>query len=500
MAKRRVIAPADFERMLPWHILRGLGSTPQPVAARWATQEEINTANWRFEPDTSMLFLGYRHGNAIGRADDRHQITIGGSRSGKFVSLIAPVMLTLPSNVICCDPKGELAKVTASPREKLFGHRCVVLDPFKVSGRTPQRFNPLLEIKREVPELPDEIWPHAIDDAAALADALIQQTTSEAHWSEAAKSLLQALILMVLPLPEEHRTLGKVRDILMLRDPSILSMVETSTEKDKEKALFAFMESETQIFGGMVAGIGAQFKAMGDRERGSILSSARTQTAFLDSDNIKRSLASSDFALSDLKLKPTTVYLCLPASAMGTHARWLRLIITMALREMERIEYVPPLPVLFLCDEASSLGYMRQIEVAAAQMAGFGVKLWTVWQDIGQIKQHYKEGWETFFGNSAIATFHGISDLTTLEYLSKRLGTLAFKVPIGTGAGFHSVAAAAALQQENLQTVQLAATHELEIALARERQRMIVLFSGSEPIILQRAFYYDDPFFLERMR
>jgi type IV secretion system protein VirD4 len=128
------------------------------------------------------------------------------------------------------------------------------------------------------------------------------------------------------------------------------------------------------------------------------------------------------------------------------------------------------------------------------------VKLWTVWQDIGQIKQHYKEGWETFFGNSAIATFHGISDLTTLEYLSKRLGTMSFKLMVGTGASFHGVASAAPLQQENVQTVALAATHELEIALARERQRMIVLFAGSEPIILQRAFYYDDPFFKERLQ
>ncbi len=50
------------------------------------------------------------------------------------------------------------------------------------------------------------------------------------------------------------------------------------------------------------------------------------------------------------------------------------------------------------------------------------VKLWVILQDLSQLKHHYKDSWETFFGNAALATFHGIADMTTLEYLIKALG------------------------------------------------------------------------------
>ena len=80
------------------------------------------------------------------------------------------------------------------------------------------------------------------------------------------------------------------------------------------------------------------------------------------------------------------------------------------------------LPVLFVLDEIAALGRLEIIEKAAGLMAGFGVKLWSVWQDLGQLKRHYRESWETFLGNAGILSFFANSDMTTLEWLSKRMG------------------------------------------------------------------------------
>ena len=55
-------------------------------------------------------------------------------------------------------------------------------------------------------------------------------------------------------------------------------------------------------------------------------------------------------------------------------------------------------------------------------MAGFGVRLWLVIQDITQIKRLYKESWETFVGNAGVTTFWSNSDKSTLDYLSDKLG------------------------------------------------------------------------------
>ena len=154
---------------------------------------------------------------------------------------------------------------------------------------------------------------------------------------------------------------------------------------------------------------------MGDNERGSVLSEARTQTQWLDDKRIRDVLGRNDFDIGDLKRKKTTIYLCLPAMRMSTHARWFRLMILLALSVMERTKEKPPAPVLFVLDEFPVLEHIRSIEMAAGLMAGFGVKLWTIIQNVGQLKQYYDKAWETFFANSGVVTAFGFSDQEIAE-------------------------------------------------------------------------------------
>src|SRR3954465_16019522 len=112
------------------------------------------------------------------------------------------------------------------------------------------------------------------------------------------------------------------------------------------------------------------------------------------------------------------------AETFDTHGRWLRLMIGMALEALER---TGPLKenqhrVLFCLDEFAVLGHMQAVERAAGQIAGFGVKLWPVIQDLTQLQRDYQKAWETFMGNAGLLTFFGNTDLTTLEHISKRLG------------------------------------------------------------------------------
>ena len=84
---------------------------------------------------------------------------------------------------------------------------------------------------------------------------------------------------------------------------------------------------------------GSSFEAIEDKEISGIFSSARAQTQFLDSPNIQKVLSAGttpEFMLRDLKERKTTVYLCLPAGRMGEFARWLRLVINLAMISFER--------------------------------------------------------------------------------------------------------------------------------------------------------------------
>lgn len=51
---------------------------------------------------------------------------------GKGVSCVIPFLQTCPDSCVIIDFKGELATLTAEHREKAFGHKIVILDPFKV--------------------------------------------------------------------------------------------------------------------------------------------------------------------------------------------------------------------------------------------------------------------------------------------------------------------------------------------------------------------------------
>lgn len=85
-----------------------------------------------------------------------------------------------------------------------------------------------------------------------------------------------------------------------------------------------------------------------------------------------------------------------------------------------RCEY----PVLLILDEIAALGRMDCIEKAAGLMAGYGVKIFSIWQYLSQMQGIYAKSWQTFLGNAGILQFFANSDMTTLDWLSKRLGQI----------------------------------------------------------------------------
>eukprot|EP01039_Chlorochromonas_danica_P014258 gene14258-16620_t len=122
-------------------------------------------------------------GQLLRYAGPAHLITIAPTRSGKGVGAIIPNLLTADRSVLCIDPKGENARVTARARAK-FGP-VYVLDPFAVSGQPSAAFNPFAGLE------PDSL--DLAEDASLLADALVYDApgqAGDAHWNEEAKALM----------------------------------------------------------------------------------------------------------------------------------------------------------------------------------------------------------------------------------------------------------------------------------------------------------------------
>lgn len=350
---------------------------------------------------------GQASGNIIGYGGDGHMLTIGPTRSGKSRRLLIPNLLyETGRSALVVDIKGELAAVSAAHRAAR--GKVVALDPF---GILPSRglnlacvgFNPMAAL--------DPTAESFVDDAMAIAEALIQvnPNAKDPHWTESAQDLVAALVMLVRSTYGERAHLGMVRREI---SNSAASMDAIATEAMTADVHPAIRNKLARFAGGKDS-----------KEIPGILSTAQTQTRFLDSPGIARNLMSNSIDFGTLKATTETIYLVLPPDKLITHAKWLRLVIGSAMTAMQRTGKAAGRPdVLFMLDEFPQLGRLQSVETAVSLNAGYGVKVWAAVQHLGQLKEHYGDNWETFLSAGCVTAF-APRDVFTRDHLTKLIGT-----------------------------------------------------------------------------
>jgi type IV secretion system protein VirD4 len=463
-----------------------------PPSARWTTASELAGRDWVYQP--GRIFLGRSGGKLIGVNDPRHMMTVAGSRAGKSKSCLVPNLYLWPGSAVVIDPKGEIATLTAERRASA-GQAVYIVDPFdqvrdEKLARYRASFNPLAELVRDdKSDVPD--------DAALIADALILESAGgDSHWTTAAKSLIKGLILYLVHLAEPrdgdgpHNATVKQPTLNALRELVTLPIKAPGDDPDLMNTFEAMANLEDDGFGGVMANIGSAMGSKSEGELRSIISTAEVQTDFLGG-KLASVLGSSEFTMGDLKQRPMTVFLVLPASRMGTHSRWLRLMVSLALLALETDETKPEHRVLVVLEEFAQLGYLRQLEAAVALMAGYGVLIWTILQDFNQLVAHYRDSWETFVGNAGVLQAFANADERTLKFLSDRLGSLTLRednsVPIT-----HAMAAVGDGNRTQLRTTPLLAPFEIALHFGRQTEQQLVLIPDRTPAAIERV-WFDDP-------
>jgi type IV secretion system protein VirD4 len=337
----------------------------------------------------------------------------------------------------------------------------------------------------------------AVDDAALVADALvIQEVGPGQHFSSAARNFIRGLILFVCMVePPERRHLTRMRQHLT-SDPKRFKVLLEAMQDEGDREDGTILDDTRAV----ILRAANSMDAKSENERSGVLSTAVEQTDFLDSPLLARTLQRTDFELADLKRRPTTVYLCLPAGRMATHSRWLRIIINLALEAMERTKPTPPPvhPVLFIMDEFPVLDHLASIEKAAGQIAGFGVKLWPILQDLSQLKSVYKDRWETFMGNTGLTQFFGNNDATTLDYISHRLGKTTIEQISKSEITKEQLARGLTGESTQLHTIELMTADEISLFFSRQEEAQILLSPGFNPIAIDRVEYRSHPFFARK--
>jgi type IV secretion system protein VirD4 len=403
--------------MWPW----GKKTTqPDPLVsqslggAHVATTEEIARAGLFSDRG---IRIGYARsetngwGPVLRYPGDAHLITVAPSGTGKGRDVLIPAMLEYPHSCIVIDPKGQLAAVTgpyrAAPKEQGgMGQRVIVLNPFNILSQFLPRshqFNPLGAL--------DPALDSFGMDCDNIADAIVVHDPGrDNHWNESAHGLIAALIgHLVANAPPDLRTLDYIRTLVrrmdLLQEQARIAI--NGNDPMAAEALDGFTDLTTASNRGELA---------------SIISTARTQTRFLGTRAIADSLSGreSNFRFRELKQRPTTVYLTLPTRYLATGSKWFRLVVAAALDDLLREEKGEP--VLVIADEFYQLGRLKILQNAMSLARGYGLQLWPVLQDLGQLKEHYAESWETFLANAEVRQFFAPRDKTTAEYLSALTG------------------------------------------------------------------------------
>jgi type IV secretion system protein VirD4 len=338
----------------------------------------------------------------VWREGEGHLVTIAPTGAGKGTGCIIPALLTWDGPAVVIDPKGENYAVTGERRRKL-GQRVAVLDPFAVTeAEAKDALNPF--------DLLREAGPPAADDAAVIARLAVQGQAlpRDPFWDERAESLIAGLILHVAGTARpERRHLGEVRRLIELSD------------KQQDK-LAAELRQPGDTDRGAAASI---LEMQASNTRSGILSTAASQLSFLRGQGVQDSLSRSSIRIDDVaRGRPLTIYLVVPPDRLVSHGKLLRLWLGTLMTALARRRRLPDKPTLLIVDEAAQLGPMDELRAAVTLMRGYGVRVWSFWQDVSQLARTYPVDWPSFLSNASVVQLFGNGNAPGLAELDGFLG------------------------------------------------------------------------------
>jgi type IV secretion system protein VirD4 len=349
---------------------------------------------------------------------DRHILTFGPNGSGKSRWALLPNLINLTNwSMLVVDIKGELAGWSADHRRRA-GNEVIFINPFGAGGLPSNGFNPVAAL--------DQTSDDFVDDALGHAEAIILADSRDPHWSTSAQDLLSASMMYSRLTGPNDGSLGHVRSLL--GQPAIAFAKEVA----------AMMKVGIDLGHEELTIKAARFRDISpeNRELNSILSTAMTQTRWIDSRPMKADLARGAFDFSVMKERPVTVYLILPANRLGTHSAWLRLMITAVVQKLIKDMRPSKVPVLVMCDEAAQLRDLPAIQNNMAILRGYGIKLWSVYQDVPQAQLTLgNDRFASYAANAGVLQSFQAQDVTTARFLSERSGernadVLSYSTPI----------------------------------------------------------------------
>ncbi|MHC2633954.1 type IV secretion system protein VirD4 [Bradyrhizobium liaoningense] len=419
------------------------------------------------------LLVGDWTGQLCIHYEETHAITFGHSGSGKGVSAILPNLLSYPWFFLL-DPGGENTAVAAKYwRKRRMPFACINI--FGMHAEAPwalpaHGFNPLdfLDVKSTT----------LAADALVFAEMLTPRTGSEggssAYFKDTSETAKQAFIVHIMTTePKARQNLATLYEYV-------------NGDAAGWKALLTAMK-DSPAAGGLVRDLShrlARIAKESPPEFSAIRSTIQQDLSFLADPLVRQKFSRSDVDFSILKglagQSGGIISVILPLEYMESHAAIARLALACAVLEMQRKPLAKE-KVVFLIDEAATLGKVKRFPSWLATLRKYRVVIWSIWQNIGQLSDLFGRGWQTLVANCSLVQILGVADLETAEHTEKLLGKCTIDVVSTNGRGERSTSQTARplLMQDELRRL--------------KENRQIVFIGNLLPMKLKKTAYWQRP-------
>ncbi|NGZ07826.1 MAG: type IV secretory system conjugative DNA transfer family protein [Nitrospira sp. LK70] len=471
---------------LPALLLVSLTNQKKPLhgEARFASHDEIHQAGLYGERGVIIGKVGRRY---LVYGGQEFVLLAAPTRSGKGVSIVLPNLLHYDESVVVLDIKMENFAYTSKFRQA-HGHQVYLFNPFTTEGQT-HRWNPLDGVDRDLNRRVGEIQ--------AIGQVLYPtEQIKDTFWNESARNLFLGLTLSIMETPSLPCSLGEV-----LRQAS----GKGQPIKDYLQDLITTRaKSDAPLSDDCTAAL-HRFCATSENTMASILATLTAPLTIFSNPIVDAATSATDFDLTQVRAQRMSIYVGIPANRLSDAALLVNLFFSQLIHyntvDLPATNHRLKHQCLVILDEFPALGRVNILARAVGFMAGYNLRLLPIIQSLSQLESVYGEkDARTFVTNHACQILFAPREQRDAQHYSQMLGTYtADAISTGTSRplawGNGTQASSSSTRSEQARPLLL----PQEVKELGD-QRAIINLMHTKPILCDKARFYAEPVFIDRLK
>ncbi|MBN6059380.1 type IV secretory system conjugative DNA transfer family protein [Aggregatibacter actinomycetemcomitans] len=444
--------------------------------------------------DNAGIIIGKYKGKLLRFAGAQFVSLAAATRGGKGIGMVLPNLLDWTESLVVQDIKDECFRISSGFRQKILKQKVYRFAPFE---RNTHCFNPLACIDMT-------------DRARAELDLKNQATglyplvgdPDKDFWTAQCQNLFIALAFLLWDMRQYYMTDMELTYANLLRLHSGVDSTDENGEVEHiDFARHAQLCIDSKITHPMTTDkLKIYLKSCeSSKTQSNIDASFINPLMIFQNEIVEKATSHSDFDLRQLRRQKMTIYFHISPQDLILAPQVANLFFNMAMlcNTDELPEVNPELKhqVLFLMDEFTAMGMLSVINKAVGFIAGYGLRLLLIYQSQGQLRAekphgYGKEGAKNILDNIHCKVLYAPASQDEAEEYSKVLGNR-------TADKFsHSHGKSKSLSVTDVARPLL---YPQEFKLIGEFKEVVVL-NNCKPIMCDKAVYYNDPYFIDKLK